>query len=252
MLRISLILTTFIFITSLNAQSGIFIGVDGAYDIYTIANQNNYGQKELDYQDPEYQFMYGAHLGYKFNHTHQLRIGVISYRGGQSYEDNFNSHNYVKTVNLNYIGIPLTYRFTTGASENDNEGVKFYMEAGPMFSFLTDGELDHNLDGEHATFRTFYVTSGGNNPHAGDLPDINDEEAADPSTFYKSSDILAVGGLGIQAFLGSRIMLSVGINAAISLSDINNEKWQIDNNDGVYELSRNTHGGLDVSLSYLF
>ncbi len=238
---------------SLEAQNGFLLGVDGSYNIYSIVYQNNYGQKMMDYKQAEYQFIYGVHVGYKFNHRHQLRIGIQSYKGGQSYADTFTGRRYEKSVSFSYLGIPIIYRFTTGAEENDNNGIKFFVDIGPMISFLREGSLSHVIDKQSVSFNNFYL-SGGNNPTAEFIREqaLTEQEASDATTFFNSTDILARLGFGMQAYLSEHFMLSLGLNGVISISDINKKEWRIPNDDGAYNASRNSNAGVNISLSYLF
>lgn len=254
LIKITFIALSFIFAGSYaQAQGGFFIGLEGDYLINSIMYQNNLGQLRLDYEKPEFQIAYGAHIGYKFNHRHSLKLGVFSYGGGQSYEDGFSFGRLNKTIVTDHIGIPLTYRLTTGKEDNDRHGFKFYIEAGPMLSFLTSGSISYAHNGAPTDFFTYH-TIGGRNKNTQFIQDQNLTEAEqhDAKTFYNDTDILASGGLGIQYYITEDIVVSLGVTGGISLMDVNKELWRVNNADGEYLPARFDYAGVNLSLSYIF
>lgn len=254
--RLSMAFSFLIITMSLKAQtSGFLIGIDASYNLNSIINQNNLGQNLMDYDKFEMaqlRVMPGAHVGYKFDHRHQVRVGFMYFKGGQDYKDNYSFGKLRKTVEFSQLAIPITYRFTTGHNVSDNSGIKFYVDAGPMFSFMQNGDIQYQVNDGNSDFISFYTIGGNANAQFLRDQKLSDKEASDPATFYETTDVLAHLGLGIQAYLGQHIMLSFGVNGMISFADINKEEWRIDNVDGEYLPSRNTGAGFSLSLSYLF
>lgn len=251
--RIIFLLCITITVTPLFSQDGVFIGIDGSYNYVSIINQNNYGIKKMNNTDDkkDYEIFLGVHLGYKFNFRHQLRLQYLNYSINQDQDLQYSHNQYYKFTRLNYNGVALIYRYTTGAYQMDNEGFKFYLEAGPMYSFLNDGILTHIKNGLEADFQEFYIEAQDNpNQEVLSEREIDNPDLKNPATFYKPTDILAYAGLGMQLFLGNRAFLSLGLHGAYSLLDINAENWQLNNSEGDYLKSGNMYLGLDLSLSF--
>ena len=81
--------------------AGIFaqfeIGVKGAYNTIFIQNQNNYGQKEMDY-DEHFGINPGIWLAKDICEKSQLVVESSYLKQGQEYFDNFNSHKLTKEL----------------------------------------------------------------------------------------------------------------------------------------------------------
>lgn len=241
------VLTTF----CLQAQSRFYVGANASYNMHIIVNQNNYGQKEMDYKDPQLAAYFGGQVGMRFNPNHAVSLGLMSMKLGQDYEDGFNNAGYEKDLQFNYIGIPILYTFTSGDERNQYEGAKFFLEVGPQINLLRSGTVTLDRNGSD-DFLDFY-TKGYKNPHVAKLKEYAaNRDVNDVKEMFSGSDIMARFGFGVSTIFAESLQLTVALRGGISITDINAEDWKLENNDGVYEASRNAYAGLELRLNYLF
>ncbi len=256
-----MLLVTFFSMQSF-AQGGLYLGLNGSGNATIVANQMNYGQKEMDYDAVTFHPFFGLELGYDLNGGSMLSLGANLQQTGQKYKDGFgNGDKLKKEIKLNYLSIPITYRFVVGGAKDPNHGTKFFIALGPQFSLLQKAEVTHNVNGKDVTLEAFANhVAGGGAPYNFNSAEINklttNGEPANDKDLFASMDIQGFVGLGIQSFLSQSFFITLELRGGGSLTDINAEAWRLDGyKDGQrqkYAASRNVFAGLRLGLNYKF
>ncbi len=233
------------------AADGLFaqFGIGGTTGIAlpAIANQNNYGQKEMDYAFSA-QALYGMHLGYQMGAS-DLRMGISLQSVGQRYIDAFNGKGFTKQVSLDYLVMDLGWRLFFGAQEDGRLRSGFYGLAGIQWATLRSADVLHQIDDRDVSFLDF-VLDGGDNVHQEVLTTRGNP--SDFKSLYKSKDISGLLGLGYAISMGSQMILNLELSATYSIGDINHPDYQLANRDRIYEASKNVKGVFAISWSYYF
>lgn len=244
------------------AQGGLFLGVNASGNATIVANQMNYGQKEMDYDAVTFHPTFGAELGYDFNGGNLLSVGALLQKGGQKYKDGYSNGDQLrKEIKLDYLTVPVTFTHVVGGAKDPNNGTKFFISLGPQFALLQKAEVTHRVNNQDVTLEQFanHIAGGGapyNFNSAAIAQLTTNGEPADDKDLFQSLDIQAFIGLGIQSYLSESFFLTLELRAGGSITDINADAWQLDGyKDGqrqTYEASRNVFGGLRVGLNYKF
>ncbi len=229
-----LLFVTLLGIGPLMSQKQLYFGLSGTGLSSVITNQNNYGLPfEMDYK-----LTFGAggnvNIGFDFSKHAGLKLEIGFAKLGQKYEDNYKDTAYTRNVKLNYLQIPLMFKYRTGG-----EKAQFYLMAGPQFNILTSATQEYLKGG-----KIF------NDPVSG--------EWAEPQTYgqesitdrYNSLDILGRLDIGTDITLASNLFLNIGLSLGYGLMDINADDWQIKDHTGNYNASHTIYGGLNLGLNY--
>lgn len=204
----------------LQAQEGVHLGAHFTPKSPLIFNQNNYGDRELEYK---FTFGYAAGLEAGLYFTDQLGMftGIQYTTQGQEYQDENQQTDINRHVMLDYLRIPLYLRFST-----DAESVGFYANAGGYVGFLNSAEIDYQVG-------VFDLS----------LPDAADR--------FKDVDAGILAGLGAKINFSEQLYSTAGLRFTYGFLDINHEDWQIPNNDGQYDASHNGSIGVNLSINYV-
>jgi len=243
-------------------QGGFFAGIHASGNATIVANQQNYGQKEMDYDGVTFHPSFGIQLGYDLNGAHLLSIGAGIQKGGQKYKDGYgNGDQLRKEIKLDYISVPVTYTHVFGGAKDPNNGTKFFISVGPQFSLLQKSTVTHEVNGQDATLSNFANhVAGGGAPYQFNSVELaaltTNGDPADDKDLFQSMDVQAFLGIGIQSYLSEYLFLTLELRGGGSITDINADEWQLDGyKDGKrqeYEASRNVFGGLRIGLNYKF
>lgn len=258
-----LLLFTLFLSTGLFSQSSFFVGLNGSYNMIIVANQQNYGQKEMDYDGATLKPSFGLTLGYDINGKSQVSVGAGIYNGGQKYNDTYSGNdNLKKDIKLSYLSIPVLFTQVFSKTESIQKGTKFFVRIGPQFNLLQSATVDHTVNGSDVSLAAFAnFPAGGGNFVNFNADAINTLVAADGNpdndkSLFASTDIMGVLGIGIKTYFSSHFSLDIELRGGASLTDINAEEWHLDGfKDGkrqTYEVSKNAFGGLTVGLNYAF
>lgn len=231
------------------SNNALHIGIKGAVQLYGIVNQNNYGQKEMDYSVP-FGFAGGLSFQYKFNARSYLLAEVLYQEQGQRYRDNFNNQSFEKTVVLNYFNVPVMFKYMVSENVSGYQGVniakpKWFAGGGIQVGKLTSGSIEWKLNNSLTNFSTFI--SDGGNPNQALL-----EENGVPSDdldFFQEVDVVFVASFGFHSELNPYILTTVELRGGIGLTDINADTWRLPNRMGVYGASRTTFFGLHAGIA---
>ncbi|HSG68753.1 MAG TPA: porin family protein [Bacteroidales bacterium] len=216
------------------------IGFQGGYGSSWIVNQNNYGLQEMDY-DFHYGGSWNFQAGYNFNNNIGLFTEVGMSNLGQSYTDTWDKQNVERSVHLNYLNVPVFFKYSYGESR-----ARFRLMVGPQFSFLQKAEQEYTLDGSELNPANPKFTpkdKEGNEFYVGEK-DITDR--------YNSMDVAFVLDLGADIFLMENILyLSAAARVYYGFMDLNAAPYQMENYDGNYDPSHNAGGMILLGLHYI-
>lgn len=242
---------TFLILNSLVlAQTSVYLGPLIGYQTHAIINQNNYGQRGMDYVYNG-DLMYGATFGLDFGNKHLVQFDLILAPAGQIYKEAFDNFTLDKEVKLSYFQVPLTYRFVTGRSDKTaNKGTNFHVLAGVYMGFLQDVEMSHQIDGNTATLYEFVTHEIDNRNILGLDRRMPNQMNPDFNTLFREQDFGAILGFGVQSFLMPQLKLVLDIRAGVSLQDINAEQWRFLNRSGGYNASRNLFANGSLGVHY--
>lgn len=242
------------------AQKGFHLGVSGTFNSTWILNQNNYqnlsafAQSYVRTSEMDYRKTWGGNagivLGYDFTKNVGIRTEVQYNFAGQKYEDAFygpaivngdtfgttstpTKFGYVnakRNVKLQYVQIPLFFKFTS----TKGRVAKFFFCIGPQVGLRT-GVFE-----EIKVADNLYTVPNG----------------LSPSQKFKTVDIGAALQLGTDIYCTDHLYVEVAISAYGGLNDLNGKalkeiEWY-SQNDSEYQKSYNVHGGLMVGLHYIF
>jgi hypothetical protein len=219
-----------------HAQKGLSIGANFMPLNTNIVNQDTWGNgHEYDYV-PTYSSSFGLDVGYSFNENIGIYTGYWFTDLGQDYEDSYNGSDWERKLTLKYSMIPVMLKFNGTKSK-----VNFLGGAGILIANLNEAEQEWLRDGN-----TF--TGVINNPITGETFNLGESDVTDR---FASSDIFINLEVGARFLFGEKLFLDAGLNFGYGLSDINDEDWQIENNDGNYDPSHNAFVGLRIGLAYM-
>lgn len=214
-----------------------------------IANQNNYGQNEMDY-GINVGFGGGVAVTYVMNPNNAILMEVSYQTSGQKYEDTFKFRNFKKEVDFNLLSIPIMFRHQLTDAPEGYSGIGtetkplWYVLGGLQFNKMLSPEIDWYLDGVETEFLPF-VLEGGNPNQA--IIESQGSPSSDEELFTQW-DAMLIGAGGFQLHLAPTAYFTAEIRGGISITDINSEPWRLENNDGVYAASRNSFLGLHAGI----
>jgi hypothetical protein len=178
------------------------------------------------------------HLGFDFNKSVGLKLEAGYQMLGQRYKDTYNDTAYTRTVTLNYIQLPLLFKYRT-----NGEVARFYFAIGPQFNFL--------MSANQVYYKQEVVnTDSIYNPISNQRIKVGEETITDR---YTSFDVMGRLDLGVDISFTPNLFLNVGATMAYGFMDINATDWRIpDHSSGTYSPSHNIFGGINVGINYIF
>jgi hypothetical protein len=234
---LSLLMLAFILISGpAFSQKRLSFGVTGTPMFTGMTNQNNYGLSDMDYK-ATFGMAGCANIGFDFN-NHLGLVLQIGYSGlGQSYTDFIKDTTYARDIRLNYLQIPLMFKFRTGGSV-----ARFYLMVGPQLNYLFSATQTY-FKGDATTDDQVY------NPFLQKWTKLGEETITDR---YNSIDVMGRLDLGVEISLLKNLYLNGGLSLAYGFLDINASDWQIKDSSGNYNPSNNFFGGFHVGINYCF
>jgi hypothetical protein len=196
------------------AQKGFEAGLHFSPQSPWILNNTDFNKgAELDYKFNT-GFAYGAQVSMGFTYRLGIRIEAVVSRQGQKYTtaENFTIPNFESTVKLDYLLIPVLFRYT-GSLERTKTAFQFL--AGPQFGILRRARFESNA------FKT------------------------DVAKTYENNDLSAVLGLGLTREVLNNLFFQASFRLAYSLKNI--EIAQPNR-----EESRNAVAGIQLGVAYVF
>jgi hypothetical protein len=225
-----------------------YIGLKADVQSSGIANQNNYGQNEMDYGiNPGVGV--GGVFTYQLNTKHALLAEVSYQTGGQDYDDRFKGRHFMKDVQYHLLSIPIAFRHmlskTVGYSGVGAESKPiWYILGGLQIDKIISPEIEWYLDGVETEFLDFVLE--GSNPNQAQIESMG--APASDEQLFTDWDCMFLGAGGFQLFLNSALHMTIELRGGIGITDINAKPWRLKNNDGVYAASRNSFLGLHIGM----
>ena len=239
--------------TPFNQRSAFSIGLKGNVNLVGIANQNNYGQNEMDYElTPG--FGAGVLASLHLDHQNSVSAALTYQSHGQKYKDSFKGSDFEKEVRYQMLSLPVYYKRMLTETSGGYAGVgseskpRWYLLGGFQVDRLLSPNIDWYLNGSETDFLSF-VLEGGNPNQA--LIEAMGAPASDEDLFT-DWDIMFILGGGFELPVSTQVMFSIELRGGIGLTDINAKDWRLENNQGVYGASRNAFAGLHVGIHYMF
>ncbi len=212
-----------------------------------IINQNNYGFGEMNY-GVKIGWKAGFLAGYDNYLKSSFRFGILYSNMGQKYSDVLLGLPHKKEVKFKYVEIPVVYKYVFGQSKGYNyDDINKYIFGGFQLAVLTSAEVYWERDGQEKEFFDF-ISFKDVNKNIDDIKELglpqNDTE------FFSKIDFGIIGGVGLQYFVGRRMMIFSELVGNVGLRDLNDPKWRFRNNKKYYSGSMNIYGGLRLGIIY--
>lgn len=245
------------FLFQTKAQSkGFHLGASANFTSTWIINQNNFGTldgfnnrfaqgSELDYTITLGGGL-GIDAGYNFSRRHGIQASLIYDKCGQKYhgtiyqETEDRSDNFPvevkRNVKLNYIKLPLLYKFELVPKRRSlSKKINYYFAVGPQIGALLSVYEEVKID----------------------YPGIPNNLAGVPeSEKFRNIDVGLVLQNGLQYRVNKNTYLNAALNLYVGLIDINGATIRdlayFSDNDVDYKPSHNFHASLNVGIHYLF
>ncbi len=214
-----------------------------------ILNQNNYGYGEMAY-GVKVGWKAGVLMGYDDYLKTSFRFGVLYSEIGQRYSDVLLGDPHKKEINLKYFELPVVYKYVFGKSKGYNySDINKYIFGGFQLSILADAEIYWERDGTEIEFWEF-ISYKEVNRNLGEITELGVPK--DDLDFFSRIDFGIVGGLGLQYFIGRRILVFAEAVGNLGFIDLNHPSWRFRNNKKYYSPSMNIYGGIRLGItSYL-
>lgn len=244
MKHILFIVLSFLLVNTTQAQvtsiSSINVGGGLSTGLSLIAEQNNYGASELTYV-PTLSYSGGVTVNVNWYENLGIQIeGNYAFQG-QKYFDIQRNKETDKNLTLNYIQIPVLFKYTFTDYSISNAAPDLFFLVGPQFSFLQNANLEYFRNGTAVTFSEYH--NDVFNPLLNRLP----EYTTDVDLFNRF-DLSITSSFGAQFELSDQLILTAESRLSWGLSDINARDWRFPDLRNNYTASRNYTWGLKVGL----
>lgn len=248
-----------LFITSAaHAQTGPQVGLNFGFNSVWIVNQNNYGYQELEYSRT-FGINGGLGFGYNFEDTYGARIEINFVQMGQNYFDvakDFgppdtveNKQTKVDTyryISLNYLQIPLMFRYQTKRDKKHNELISFHFMGGPVLAFLMSADQYYEADTAHD--KNLVILDNDTIP-GGQIPAFAATNFVEEDKEYFSGFELGFQiNVGVDIYLTKQLYVAPAVKVYYGLTDLNSAPTRdIPDYKGA---SHNFTGGINVGVFY--
>ena len=204
---------------------GFHIGIHSMLGHSSISPQNAYGFAELD---PEFFFAFsmGVRAGIQFTAQGGIFAEYNFSRLGARWNGVEAETETSREIRIEYWQIPLLFKY------NWLDRPRFYLIAGPELNLLKSAIHLYNPESNQIIGR----------------PEIN----GDITERFKNSALGAVMGAGVELIFAERLYGIFGVRFSYIFSDINNEKFKIQNLNNEYKASHICFPSLELGLGYIF
>jgi hypothetical protein len=235
----------------------LYLGIGVGGGISAIFNHNTFGFPKMDYNPSGVQ-MLGLNVGYAPQPWNRIQVGLNWMRGEYRYSDFYGpysqssepSMNMEKSISLQYIQVPLTYRHylydqdklmafrRREVMDEMNKANVFYLLGGLQFSFRTSGDMQIRKKGPGTDNRWQEANLVDLKPvFDGFLPvsRIPDAFPSDRSELFSPLLVELMLGAGWNKKLDKRLDLGLEIFGLLSATDVNS---RVRAEDGSYAWRR--------------
>ncbi|MBC8172984.1 MAG: PorT family protein [Chitinophagales bacterium] len=237
------------------SQTGLHAGVNIGLNSTWILNQNNYGYSEMGYE-----LKFGAYpglaFGYNITPMHGVQIEMNYAMLGQNYFDRMRDFSLGDTigkpvkvdtyryVKLNYLHIPVLYRFQTEKAKKDK--IEFHIMAGPVIGLLLSADQYYESDiADNGTLvKLEYEYAPESLIHDFD----STPEVEEPLEYFTKLDIGLQLDAGVDIYITDNIYVTPAIKVYYGFADVNTEPTR---NILNYTASHNSFAGIHIGIHYL-
>jgi len=225
-------------------ESGFNIGIDFGINGTFIIHQQTYGLTRLMPYTPSIRIAAGALIGYNFSPNAGIAIGAGIADAGQNYSDIESGVTYTKSVTLNYIQIPIMFKYM----DTDNPSHYFIM-GGPQIGFLSSYSM--SINGDSYLPKSVNYANGSN--ITPDIIPLSPKSSA--SSMFQKTDIGLRLEVGDDIELSDNLYFNVGLVAYIGFTDINipdmRATFKFGGESYPYKASENFITGIEVGIHYM-
>jgi hypothetical protein len=244
MKQILFIVLSFLLVNTTQAQvtsiSSINIGGTAFTGLSLIAEQNNYGASELTYV-PTLSYSGGVLVNVNWYQNLGIQVeGNYAFQG-QKYYDLQSKKETNKNLTLNYIQIPVLFKYTFTDYSIKNAAPDLFFLIGPQFSFLQNAKLEYIRDGGVIGFTEYHDEVY--NPLQSRLPAYTTDV-----DLFNNFDLSISSAFGAQFELSDYLILTAESRLTWGISDINSRDWRFPDLRNNYTASRNYVWGLKIGL----
>lgn len=238
------VLSAFI-VTSAQAQvtsiSSINVGGSVLSGLSLIAEQNNYGAPEMTFQPTS---AYTAGVTFNINWYENLGLQIEGNYGfqGQTYFGTQNTIDVYKYVSLNYVQIPIFFKYTFTNYSRSQIAPDLYFVAGPQFGFLQSAKSEYVVNGSTMSFEEYH------NDFAYNPLNQRHPEYTSDLELFNGFDLALASGFGAAFELSDYLILTAESRLTWGISDLNARDWRFPDLRNNYAASRNYLWGLKVGL----
>jgi hypothetical protein len=244
MKQILFIVLSFLLVNTTQAQvtsiSSINVGGAAFTGLSLIAEQNNYGASELTYL-PTLSYSGGVLVNVNWYENFGIQLeGSYAFQG-QKYYDIQDNKETNKNVTLNYIQIPVLFKYTFTDYSISNVAPDLFFLIGPQFSFLQNAKLEYIRDGGPMDFTEYH--NDVYNPLRDRLPAYTTD-----IDLFNNFDLSLTSAFGAQFELSDYLTLTAESRLSWGISDVNSREWRFPDLRNNYTASRNYVWGLKIGL----
>ena len=235
----------------MHAQASVGFGVRTGFHAVAIFPEASYGQRKLDFKVPIRPTI-GITSTVWVSPKSAVSFDVLFQRMGTTQEGTAKRRMFYKDIRLDYLAIPILYRFTlnsvsgTFASAARSNEPKWYLAGGVQPSFLVAANNTYEVNGNRTDFISF-ITEGGN-PNFDQIEQNGTPES--DKDLYQSIDLSLVGAAGVEIFIQDGLRVLIELRGGLSLVDINAEEWRLPDEGGNYYASRNLFAGINMAILF--
>lgn len=222
-------------ISSINVGGSLFSGLS------LIAEQNNYGAAEMTFQPT---LAYSAGVTFNVNWYENIGIqieGNYAFQG-QTYFDQQRGQDVYKNVTLNYVQMPILFKYTFTDYSVSQAAPDLYFVAGPQLSFLQSAKSEYVIDGTTTSFDDYH-DNFIDNPIRGRHPEYTED-----MDLFSSFDLSLASGFGAAFELSDYLILTAESRLTWGISDLNARDWRFPDLRNNYTASRNYVWGMKIGL----
>ncbi len=221
-------------ITSVNIGAGAFTGLS------LIAEQNNYGAPEMEFLlTPAYYGGLSANINWYENLGIQIEANY-AYQGQKHYAEQTGVPT-DKTISLNYIQIPVLFKYTFTDYSISQRAPDLFFLVGPQFGMLQNANVTYLRNGTELGFEEYHSTIF--NPLVERHPEYTEDIA-----LFNSFDLSLQTSFGVEIPLADFVTLSAASRLTWGISDVNARAWRFPDLRNNYTASRNYLWGLKLGV----
>lgn len=230
------------------AQEGLQLHLSSSLGLSYMAPQNHYDNDHyhLSYKN-KLSYNIETEVGYGFNKTGALLVGIGYQKFNNSYQGEFNpglgvlTQYHKKNISLDYLSLNLVARFANSFSDAyvyDNK-VQFFVATGFAANFLLNAATTYYSNDEEVSYPDKLIPYTDTN--------YLYQPVSDAKQLYTNFNLMFLLEAGIDVFISDKFAFRTSISGRASVLDVNQKDYR---KHDKYKASRVYFGGLKLGLSY--